>query len=85
MPTIELINRCGELMRHRAALVEAGKGKAPGVMSRAWKEADAAAQAYRLDVAEHHRQEKIKLAALNERLRVHREGRLSRMASAGSN
>ena len=68
MPTAALIERSGALLKHRHDLWEAGKGKSAGVMSPAWKESDAALESFRLDVAQHHRQEAVKLAAWNARL-----------------
>jgi hypothetical protein len=78
MPTAALIARSGALLKHRRALWEAGQGSEAGLMSSAWAQANAALEAHRLEVAQHHRQEAAKTAALNVR-------RQARQQLAGNN
>ena len=85
MPTKELIHRSADLLRRSAELANITKGRKTGIWAAPWREIDKDVAEFRVDVAEHHRQAKIKLAALNERLRVHREARQARQAAARSN
>ena len=85
MPTKELIHRSAVLLRRSADLANITKGRKTGIWAAPWLALDKDFAEFRVDVAEHHRQEKIKLAALNERLRVHREARQARQSAARSN
>jgi hypothetical protein len=73
MPTAALIARSGALLKHRRALWEAGQGSEAGLMSSAWAQANAALEAHRLEIAQHHLREAAKTAALNARLQARRQ------------
>ena len=67
MPTVALIQRGGALMRLSQALWQVSRDE-PDVWSQSRREVDIALEGHRRDVAEHHRQEEAKTAALNHRL-----------------
>ena len=59
-------------MRLSQALWQVSKDE-PDVWSHSRREVDAALEAHRLEVAQHHRQEAAKTAALNARLQARRQ------------
>ena len=77
MPTTALITRSAALLKHRHDLWKASQAGEVADMSQALRESDTDLELFRLDVAQHHRQEAIKLTALNHRLQL-------RHASAGN-
>ena len=77
MPTIALIERSAALLKHRHDLWKASQAGEAADLSQALRESDTDLELFRLDVAQHHRQEAAKLANLNHRLQ-------HRLTSAGN-
>ena len=70
MPTAALIRRSADLLKHRHDLWKASQAGEAADLSQALRDSDADLELFRLDVAQHHRQEAAALAALNHRLQL---------------